>query len=143
MKKRMMDGGFEETATAEERALARALDACGVPPLPGGAVAAIHLRAQAEAAARRRAVRRAWMSAAAAVALAAGAWGAVRWRGGGADTAAAGAGNAPDAEAAARAEAEVEDWLSPYAAEFEELETTLLAFESMDFAGEDSAFPSL
>lgn len=133
MKKRMMDGGFEETATAGERALARALDACGVPPLPGGAVAAIHLRAQAEAAARRRAVRRAWMSAAAAVALAAGTWGAVRLRGGGADTAAAGA----------HAEAEVEDWLSPYAAEFEELETTLLAFESMDFAGEDSAFPSL
>jgi hypothetical protein len=40
------------------------------------------------------------------------------------------------------AEAEAE-WLSPYDAEFEELETTLLAFEALDFDSDATAFPSL
>lgn len=137
MKERNVNGSFEVSATDEERALARVLDACDVPPVPRGAVLAIHLRVQAEEAARRRGMRRVWLAAAAAVALVFGAWGAVWLRGGGAEMA-----EAVDAEADAYAEAE-EDWLSPYAEEFEELETTLLAFESMDFAGEDSAFPSL
>lgn len=137
MKERNVHGSFEESATAEERALARAMDACGVPPVPRGTVLAIHLRVQAEAAARRRGMRRVWLAAAAAVALVFGAWGAARLQGSGAEMA-----EADDAEAEAYAEAEA-DWLSPWAEEFEELETTLLAFESMDFATEEDAFPSL
>lgn len=132
MKDAKRDDSFEATATAEERALARALDARGVPPVPRGTVMAIHLRARAEEASRRRAWRGAW-AAAAAVAVLLGAWGTLR-RGG--------AGGDPAADAFAAAEA---DWLSPWAEDFEELETTLLAFESMemDLDPEGTAFTSL
>ena len=144
------DGAFRDSATAEELALARALDACEVPPVPKGAVMAIHLRVQAEAAARRRAWSRAWRTlwaVAAAVALLLGVWGVKHQGGGGtvvaeADTGAGAVADADDAEASEYAQEEAE-WLSPYDEQFEALETTLLAFESMDFAAEDSAFPSL
>lgn len=140
------DGAFRDPATAEELALARALEACDVPPVPKGAVMAIHLRVQAEAAARRRAWRRvlgAVWAVAAAVALLLGVWGVKQQGGGGAVVAEADtAETADDAEAAEYAQEE-EEWLSPYDEQFEALETTLLAFESMDFATEDSAFPSL
>lgn len=139
---------FSESATPEERALARALEACTVPPMPKGAVMVIHLRAQAEAAARRRAWRTVWAMAA-ALALLLGAWAVYRHGSSGsavlvaeAEPAAETAGDADDAEADAYAQEEA-DWLSPYDDEFEALETTLLAFESMDFATEGSAFPSL
>jgi hypothetical protein len=140
------DGAFRDSATAEELALARALDACEVPPVPKGAVMAIHLRVQAEAAARRRAWRRVWgavWAVAAAVALLLGVWGVYRQGGGGAVVAEADTAEAADDAEAAEYAQEEEEWLSPYDEQFEALETTLLAFESMDFATEDSVFPSL
>ena len=134
------DGAFEQSATAEERALARAMDACEVPPVPRGAVMAIHLRVQAEAAARRRAWRGVW-AAAAAVALLLGVWGVLRPARNGVGEMAAVAEAAAEEEAYAEAE---EEWISPYAEEFEALETTLLAFEAMDFGSDDATvFPSL
>ena len=138
------DRAFEESATPEERVLAKALDACDVPPVPKGTVMAIHLRARAEAAARRRAWRTVW-AAAAALALLFGAWAANRQGSAGSGTVLAeveaGSGTG-DAEAAEYAQEEA-DWLSPYDEQFTALESTLLAFESMDFETGDSAFPSL
>lgn len=137
-------GAFRDSATAEELALARALEACEVPPVPKEAVMAIHLRVQAEAAARRQAWRRAWCgvwAAAAAVALLLGAWGVLRQTGDGVGEFAAVEEAAAEEKAYAEAE---EEWISPYAEEFEALETTLLAFEALDFGSDDaSAFPSL
>ncbi|MBR3582821.1 MAG: hypothetical protein IKO01_05185 [Kiritimatiellae bacterium] len=127
MKTTMDATGFEATATAEERALARALEACKLPAMPVGTIEGIERRVRAR---RMRVLRAMWMSAvavAAAVALVAGAW---RMR------------SPTVAEDAAFAEAEAE-WLSPYDAEFEELETTLLAFEALDFGSDATAFPSL
>lgn len=135
---------FETTATAEERALARALDACEVPPMPAGTVEAIHRRVRAEAAARRMRLRRCVWALAAAVALLLGVWGV---RPGGEETAPVasavdGAGDGVPSEEEFYAEAE-EEWLSPYTEQFEELETTLLAFEAMDFDSDDTVFPNL
>ena len=131
---------FETTATAEERALARALDACAAPPLPAGTVEAIHRRVRAEAEARRARLRRGVWAMAAAVALLLGVWGARR--GGEGNGPIASAGGTDQDEEAFYAESEAE-WLSPYTEQFEELETMLLAFEAMDFDSDDTAFPSL
>lgn len=125
--KKTVENGLEATATAEERALARALEACPLPAMPEGTLAGIERRVRAR---RTRFLRALWMSAAAAaaaVALVAGAW---RVR------------SAAVAEDAAFAEVEAE-WLSPYEEQFEELETTLLAFEALDFDSDATAFPSL
>lgn len=123
--------GFETTATAEERVLARALESCAMPEMPEGTIEGIERRLSIRrAAARARFLRALWASAtavAAAVALVAGAW---RMR------------SAAVAEDTAFAEAEAE-WLSPYEEQFEELETTLLAFEALDFDSDATAFPSL
>ena len=137
--KKTIANDFETTATAEERVLARALEACPVPAMPEGTIEGIErlLRAR-RVAARARFLRALWVSVAAvaaAVALLVGTWGLRP------DNA------APElvaeaAEADPFAEAEAE-WLSPYDAEFEELETTLLAFEALDFDSDATAFPSL
>ena len=123
--KRMKKDDFEMTATAEELALARALDACPLPAMPEGTIEGIERRVRARrAAARARFVRALWGSAAAlaaAVALLIGTWGL---RPGGTEPQLV----AEAAEADPFAETEAE-WLSPYDAEFEALETTLLAFE--------------
>ena len=127
---------FETTATAEERALARAMESCGVPAMPAGTVEGIQRRVrEAEAAWRARVWHGAW-SLAAALALLLGVWGVRR---GGEGTAVAVA-DAEEEEFFAEAE---EEWISPYADQFEELETTLLAFEAMDFDSDGTAFPSL
>lgn len=136
----LRQGSFEATATAEERTLARALDACGMPSMPAGTVDAIHRRVRAEATARRARVWRGVWAVAAAVALLLGVW-AVR-PGGDGDERVASAEEMAQEEETLYAEAEAE-WLSPYADQFEELETTLLAFEAMDFDSGDTAFPSL
>ena len=137
--KRMKENDFETTATAEERAIARALDACALPAMPEGTIEGIerHVRAR-RAAARARFIRALWVSAAAvaaAVALLVGTWG---MRPGGASPELVAEAADPDPFAEAEAE-----WLSPYDAEFEELETTLLAFEALDFDSDATAFPSL
>lgn len=143
MKTTMDANGFEAAATAEERALARALEACPMPPMPAGTVEGIERRARAlRAASRARALRALWMSAAAAAAAVALWFGT--WR-----TGPEGAAPVASAESAESAEAEdpfaeaEAEWLSPYDAEFEELETTLLAFEALDFDSDATAFPSL
>lgn len=137
--KTMDANGFEATATAEERALARAMEACPLPPMPEGTIEGIERRARARrAAARTRFFRALWMSAAAvaaAVALLPGTWRA-RPDGAGEDLLA----DAGETDPYAEAEAE---WLSPYDSEFEELETTLLAFEALDFGSDATAFPNL
>ena len=138
--KRENDNGFgkesfEATATAEERALARAMEACEVPAMPAGTVEGIQRRVRAAEAAWRARIWRGVLALAASVALVAGVWGVHR-SGGGSERAAA------DAEEEFFAEAE-EEWISPYEDQFEELETTLLAFEAMDFDSDDTAFPSL
>jgi hypothetical protein len=126
---------FEATATPEERALARAMESCEVPAMPAGTVEGIQRRVRAAEAARRARIWRGVLALAASVALVAGVWGVHR-NGGNSELAAA------DAEEEFFAEAE-EEWISPYEDQFEELETTLLAFEAMDFDSDDTAFPSL
>ena len=98
--------------------------------------------AKLRAASRARALRALWMSAAAAAAAVALWFGT--WR-----TGPEGAAPVASAESVESAEAEdpfaeaEAEWLSPYDAEFEELETTLLAFEALDFDSDATAFPSL
>ena len=137
--KKMNANDFETTATAEEQVLARALESCPVPAMPEGTIEGIERRLRVRrVAARARFIRARWVSAgavAAAVALLIGTWG-LRPGGSAPELVA----EASDADAFAEAEAE---WLSAYDAEFEELETTLLAFEALDFDSDATAFPSL
>lgn len=136
---RMNANDFGTTATAEEQVLARAMESCPVPVMPEGTIEGIERRLRVRrAAARTRFLRALWVSAAAvaaAVALLVGTWG-LRPGGTGPELVA----EAAEADSFAEAEAE---WLSPYDAEFEELETTLLAFEALDFDSDATAFPSL
>lgn len=130
------EGTFEATATAEERALARAMESCDVPAMPAGTVEGIQRRIWAAEAAWRARIWRGVLALAAAVALLLGVWG-VRQGREGTEVAAA---EAEEEEFFAEAE---EEWISPYEDQFEELETTLLAFEAMDFDSDDTVFPNL
>lgn len=137
--KKTKGNDFETTATAEERVLARALESRPVPAMPEGTIEGIERRLRVRrAAVRARFIHALWVSAAAvaaAVALLVGTWG-LRPGGAAPELVA----EATEADPFAEAEAE---WLSPYDAEFEELETTLLAFEALDFDSDATAFPSL